>query len=306
VKRDRVSALEALPRRNPSPRRARPSIRRGEDRGDGALDLSLAGIGRGRRPERIGRPARQAVARRASTATGRPKRSRATVKAPGGVRCDPGSLSLARPPPSGGSGKLTALLATSVETAKNGPVAVTVNPDGKSVYVGYEFSTTVSWYERSASNGGLALKGAVTSGPDPRVIAVSYDGKSVYVANLEDGSVSQYGRDTTTCKPTALSPATLATGDTPHGVAVRPDGSSVYVANYGGKLSRVFARNIETGKLTVLSPATVGTETLAYVANEGKQFHIAIFPLMARIQHVMCGMPTGCVSSSRKGLSSSG
>jgi len=97
------------------------------------------------------------------------------------------------------------------------------------------------------ATGGLALKGAVTSGPDPRVIAVSYDGKSVYVANLEDGSVSQYGRDTTTCKPTALSPATLATGDTPHGVAVRPDGSSVYVANYGGKLSRVFARNIETG-----------------------------------------------------------
>jgi DNA-binding beta-propeller fold protein YncE len=180
-----------------------------------------------------------------------------------------------------GSGKLTALSPATVETANNGPVDVAVSPDGKSVYVGYEFGTTVSWYERNTANGDLTLKDTVTAGTGPRTIVVSSDGKSVYVGNFEDGTVSQFDRNTETGELTALRPATVATGSDPHGVAVSPDGESVYVANYGGKTISEFSRNIETGKLTALSSATVPTETnpngvtvspdgaFAYVANRG-------------------------------------
>jgi DNA-binding beta-propeller fold protein YncE len=156
----------------------------------------------------------------------------------------------------------------------NGPAAVAVSPDGKSVYVASTVSTisgAVARLNRNTTTGaitqpagtagcisetgtggtcadGHALKGA-------QGVAVSPDGKSVYVAAGGSMAVARLNRGTFAggiTQPAGTAGCVSESGvggcaaghglDYPVGVAVSPDGTSVYVAagvNVEGNVSTV-------------------------------------------------------------------
>ncbi len=160
-------------------------------------------------------------------------------------------------------GSLTPLSPLTVEVLTE-PIAVVVSPDGRFVYVGYEFNQSISEFSRNTETGALTplSPATVETAAPSRSIAISPDGKSFYVTDFtEVGSskVSQFSRNTETGKLTPLSPATVESGTGGHGIVVSPNGKSVYVTNYYSESISQYSRNTETGALTPLSPATVST-----------------------------------------------
>ena len=169
--------------------------------------------------------------------------------------------------------------------ALEGPGAVVVSGDNKSVYVGSVLSNAVAVFDRNTSSGAVTQKagtaacvsetgtsGACQDGKAlgfPRDIVVSSDLKSVYVASAgfpNGRSVAVIDRNTTngglTQKPGTAGCVSQsgtsgtcqdATGNTfveARGVAISPDGKSVYVASQGSDTVEVLDRNAANGELT--------------------------------------------------------
>jgi DNA-binding beta-propeller fold protein YncE len=102
--------------------------------------------------------------------------------------------------------------------AVNGPAAIAISPDGKSVYVVSQGNNTLAEFSRNAETGLLTKIGCVT----------------------HEGSLSE-------CE------AVGAKGlGTPYGVTVSPEGENVYVTGLGEEAVAEFKRNTETGLLTQL------------------------------------------------------
>ena len=118
--------------------------------------------------------------------------------------------------------------------------AITVSPDGRSVYVpSYGMTPAnpnlqpyVSQFDVGAG-GTLSPKNPPTVPGDvhPAGVAVSPDGDALYVANSGSDTVSQFDVDAT--DGTLSSKRVVGAGDAPADLAVSPDGGSVYVANNG-------------------------------------------------------------------------
>jgi DNA-binding beta-propeller fold protein YncE len=144
---------------------------------------------------------------------------------------------------------------------RDGTYAVTVSPDGESVYATNSVSGNVSQYD-VGPGGKLSAKSpsAAPAGSVPAAIALSPNGQSAYVVNFFGYTVSQYNV-AADGRLVPQTPATVATGHYPDGVAVSPDGRSVYVANsYSGEGvdGTVSQYNVGPGgKLSPKSPATV-------------------------------------------------
>jgi lactonase family protein with 7-bladed beta-propeller len=89
-------------------------------------------------------------------------------------------------------GELSLKTPATVRTGKE-PIAIAVNPDGKSVYVANNHDSTLSQYD--IGPGGVLspdIPATVPTGGGPSGIAVSPDGKSVYVTDFCcDFAVSQ-------------------------------------------------------------------------------------------------------------------
>jgi 6-phosphogluconolactonase (cycloisomerase 2 family) len=147
------------------------------------------------------------------------------------------------------------------------PEAVTVSPDGRSVYVAGSNSNDVVTFKRSNKGGALKPMGCVAekgSNPDSCSkataglryadgVTVSPDGRSVYVASYSSNAVVSFARNT---KTGALSPKGCIgdSGNNPshcskttkglsnaESVVVSPNGKSVYVGGGGGVV--VFKRS---------------------------------------------------------------
>jgi mannan endo-1,4-beta-mannosidase len=127
--------------------------------------------------------------------------------------------------------------------ALNGPVWVTVSPDGKSVYAAPHFSNSVVRLHRNPTTGAITQpvgsagcisetgSGSCADGHGlswPFSVAVSADGKSVYVASLLSDAVVRLNR--------APSPFVerVGTGLTLEGKPYRFTGMNIYNANSGG------------------------------------------------------------------------
>lgn len=168
-------------------------------------------------------------------------------------------------------GELSGCTPTSPAKAVERPFAVTLSPDGKSVYAAAVGSNVVDEFSRDPGTGALTLIGCVgqltgcssTTPADavsaPISVTVSADGSSVYVSS-DAGAVDEFQRDATTgaltfegcigaevggCTVPSKPNSMHALGD----VVISPDGTSVYVGSETGSIA-AFARNTSTGALT--------------------------------------------------------
>jgi YVTN family beta-propeller protein len=107
-----------------------------------------------------------------------------------------------------------------VGTGGDLPIAVAVNPDGKSVYVVNDASANLALYE-VAADGTLTPNGSIGAGSGPAGIAVNPDGKSVYVTNSIADTVSQYDVSANGVLR-FKSPGFVPVGTHPEGIAVTP------------------------------------------------------------------------------------
>jgi DNA-binding beta-propeller fold protein YncE len=172
----------------------------------------------------------------------------------------------------GGTGCVVATALTGCSTGVQlaGADAVTVSPDGATVYVTSALSNSLTTFTRSSSTGQLTQLtgtsacvinllavgcslGRVLS--DPEGLAVSPDDATVYVTAFESGAVDVLNRNTDTGaviqKPRA--PGCLLGKPTPgcllarglrgaSSVAVSPDGQNVYCAAFGSDSVAIFKR----------------------------------------------------------------
>jgi DNA-binding beta-propeller fold protein YncE len=177
-----------------------------------------------------------------------------------------------------GAGGLLAPLIPPTVAAGTFPLAVTVTPDGRSVYVANADSDTLSQYDVGAA-GALAPKnpGSVPGGDSPSSVAVSPDGRSVYVTDTLGSNVSQFDVDLGGML-TVKSPATVPAGRSPFGVAVSPDGRSVYVVNQrGNTLSQydVGAGGVLTPKMPAEVPTGMSPSKVA-VSPNGSSVYVTL------------------------------
>ncbi len=162
----------------------------------------------------------------------------------------------------------------------DGANAVTVSPDGKSVYVASNDSDAVARFWRNTTSGAIAqpagTAGCISetgAGPcaDGRgldyssSVAVSPDGKSVYVASYQSDGVARLVRNTTSGALTQPAGTAGCIGEPgfgaepcadghglfgASGVVVSPDGKSVYVASSFSRAVARFNRNTTSGAIT--------------------------------------------------------
>jgi DNA-binding beta-propeller fold protein YncE len=139
--------------------------------------------------------------------------------------------------------------------------ALTVSPDGKSVYVASYTGNAVARLNRNTTTGAISqpagTAGCISetgAGPcadghaldHPSEVAVSADGKNVYVASFGSDAVARFNRNPTTgaiSQPAGSAGCISEDGSGPcadgygledaRAVAVSPDGKNVYVASSG-------------------------------------------------------------------------
>jgi DNA-binding beta-propeller fold protein YncE len=153
--------------------------------------------------------------------------------------------------------------------------AVTVSPDGKSVYVGSRNGDAVAIFDRDSSTGALTQKagtagcisddgtgGLCTDGTALETvlsIAVSADGANVYVSS--GAAVAIFDRTATgvlvqkagTAGCISQNGGPCVDGDALSnvgGLSISPDGANVYAASFTSKAVLTFDRNPSTGALT--------------------------------------------------------
>ena len=163
----------------------------------------------------------------------------------------------------------------------DGPLSVTVSPDGKSVYVASSTSDAVARLNRDTTTGAIGQPagtagcvsetGTGTCGDGhalvtPYSVAVSADGKSVYLTSNGSNAVARFVRNTTTgaitqpagtagcVSETAAGPCADGHAlNAPHSVVASPDGKSVYVASYDSSAVTRLDRNTTSGAITQLA-----------------------------------------------------
>ena len=162
----------------------------------------------------------------------------------------------------------------------NGAVDLMISPDDRFLYVLGIYDTSISWFSRNTSNGGLTYEGSIfdhDSGVKGlsgcQSLALSPDGRHVYVAALYDNSVSWFSRDSLTGS-LAYSGTVIDNINGVDGlyyansVVVHPSGYYVFVsADYDDAVSG-FMRDPVSGDLAysgVIKDNTNGTDGLESV-----------------------------------------
>jgi DNA-binding beta-propeller fold protein YncE len=174
-----------------------------------------------------------------------------------------------------------ALPGCTVGRALDGPDAVTISPDGTSVYVAAFTGSAIAVFSRNPSTGALTqpsdTAGCIIETPaagcstglavgNPEGLTVSPDGTNVYVAAPGSNAVDTFARDDSTGALTQATDGTgcivgttlagCTTGTQLAGadaLTVSPDGGDVYVTALGSNTVTTFTRAASTGQLTQLS-----------------------------------------------------
>ena len=151
------------------------------------------------------------------------------------------------------------------------PMAITVDPTGRYVYVANRDSDNISAYSIDSASGALApVAGSpFAAGDAPKSITVDPAGKFVYVANKDSDNVSAFRIDPATGSLAPIAGAPFASGIEPNSIAIHPSGRFAYVAN-GGEF-------VNTGTISVYGiDATSGVLTPASAAVAAKSFPEAV------------------------------
>ncbi len=152
----------------------------------------------------------------------------------------------------------------------DGPVAVTVTPDGAQVMVAGALSDTLATFARDAGTGAVALQQVMRDGVGGvdgldlvQALLVSPGGRFVYAAGLADDAIAIFGRDTESGELTYLGQAKNGqagiTGlDGVRGLAMTPDGLFLFATSYNDDAVVAFQRDGLTGLLIELQAARNG------------------------------------------------
>lgn len=148
-----------------------------------------------------------------------------------------------------------------------GPVAISVDPSGRYVYVANSSANTVAQFT-IGSNGALSPMSPVSVATDaaPQSLTVDPTGKYLYVANQgtgQGGTVTEYSIGTTGGL-TALATPSVAAGASPQSLAVDPTGRYLYVANYDSTGDLYQFTIGPNGVLSPLSPISVTADQYSY------------------------------------------
>lgn len=172
---------------------------------------------------------------------------------------------------------LTTGALTFVELQRNGvagvagidrPSAVTVSPDGASVYVAGGAADDLAVFARNAATGALTFVeeeryGDSAHGVDrPNSIAVTLDGASLYVAGHDDDGVAAFARDTATGRLTFVEiedkHGALSGLKGSFGVAAAPDGRYVFAVGENDHTVSALRRDAVTSGLTFVAAVRDG------------------------------------------------
>jgi YVTN family beta-propeller protein len=170
----------------------------------------------------------------------------------------------------------------------NGPAAIAVTPDNRTVYVANSGSGTVTPIDTATARAAPPI----TVGSDPVALAVTPNGRTVYVAN--EGSDTVTPIDVATGRPGTPIPV----GAAPRTIAVTPDGRTAYVLDWAGGT----VTPIDTATNTAGAPIEVGSFPsaiaisprggVAYVASYGSD---TVTPISAATQTAGAAIPAGYV-----------
>jgi 6-phosphogluconolactonase (cycloisomerase 2 family) len=162
------------------------------------------------------------------------------------------------------------------------PSSLTLDPSGKSAYVGYSNSGALAAYSIDAGTGALtpvvgspfSLGGAVLTS-----ITVHPSGRFVYGVDFSSKNLWASTINASTGALTEVAGAPFATGTGPEQVVADPSGKFVYVPNQGSNNISAFSVNPLTGALTPVggspfrtgpSPSSIAVDPsgrFAYVSN---------------------------------------
>ena len=153
------------------------------------------------------------------------------------------------------------------------PFAITVTPDGKTVYVANTWENT----GRPASAGGTVTPIATATstpgapigvGRQPWAFAITPDGTTAYVINFASASVTPIATATSTPGPP------IPVGQGPRAIAITPDGQTAYVASWqGGTVTPIATETNAAG-----APIEVGEGARAIVITpDGTTAYVAVW-----------------------------
>jgi len=116
--------------------------------------------------------------------------------------------------------------------AGSGPVAISVHPSARFVYVANVISNDVQAYTRNSEGRLKPIGQSVPVGKRPFYVAINASGRFLYVTNQDDATVSAFLINSNgELRPIAGSP--FATGLRPRSFTIHPSGRFAYVVNYG-------------------------------------------------------------------------
>ncbi|MGC4098507.1 MAG: beta-propeller fold lactonase family protein [Nitrospira sp.] len=169
------------------------------------------------------------------------------------------------------------------------PVAVTISPAGRFLYVANRADNTVMAFQIETSGlltqvppAGPGSNPISVSGTGPTGLAMSSNGQFLYVTNGASNNVTAFQVEPsgllTLVPTTGPNPNPVPTGGaTPNGIAVAPNGAYLYIANEEGNVS-AFAIG-GNGLLTLvpssgntLNPAPTGASPAAVTVSQDGQF----------------------------------
>jgi YVTN family beta-propeller protein len=144
-------------------------------------------------------------------------------------------------------------------TVGDGPITITITPDGKTAYTANYEAWTVTPIDVATGTRGTPIK----VGQNPNSIAITPDGKTAYTANAGDSTVTPIDLATRTAR------APIHFPDPPWSIAVTPDGKTAYVATFDGKLIPVDLATDTLGR-----PIGVASDPEIAIAPDGKVAYI--------------------------------
>jgi 6-phosphogluconolactonase (cycloisomerase 2 family) len=135
--------------------------------------------------------------------------------------------------------------------AGDNPVALSVDPTGKFLFVANKDSNNISAYTIHYHEGKLSeVKGSpFASGVAPVSLAIRPDGKFAYVVNADSADVVSYKVDTVTGQLKMLSQRVDA-GKQPVSIDLDSEGLVAYVRNKGTSVLRKYTVDVASGQLT--------------------------------------------------------
>jgi 6-phosphogluconolactonase (cycloisomerase 2 family) len=173
-------------------------------------------------------------------------------------------------------GSLTEIPGSRLPSAGWNPVAITVDPLGRFVYMANYGSKDVSAYSIDPATGSLAaIRGSpFAAGRGSNSLAVDPNGRFLYVANQLSDDVSGYSIDASTGALTSLPGSPFPAGRGAASLAIHPSGRFAYVANMQGSQLSAYAIDTASGELTKVpgSPHSTGTFPAAVVVESSGRF----------------------------------